>query len=113
MPATLTAPPLPPTVTALIDADHDDLRPVNEIVKARLGKRVSPATLWRWIRKGTRGARLEVVYVAGCWCTTEGAFGEFLRQQTANALGDDAPPESPAPRTAEKTAKLRRAGLLK
>lgn len=38
-------------VTRLIDPEIDDLRPVSEVVEARLGKRISPATKWRWTNR--------------------------------------------------------------
>jgi hypothetical protein len=90
MPATRTAfpPRRPPksNSTGLIDLEHDDLRPVAAIVRARLGKRVNPSTIWRWRLHGVAGVRLECVYVAGIWCSTEAAFGEFIRQ-TSQAKG--------------------------
>ena len=69
-----------------IDLECDELIPIGELVKERLpGKRLSPATIWRWRLKGVRGVRLESVLVGGCWCTTRAAFAEFLRAQTAVA----------------------------
>jgi hypothetical protein len=66
-----------------IDCEVDDLRPVNEIIKARLGKRVCSSTLWRWRLKGVNGVRLECVRVGGLWATTAEAFARFLDAQTA------------------------------
>lgn len=116
MPAALPAVhpgPFPPSAT--IDPLQDDLRPVNEIIKARLGKRISPATLWRWRLKGVNGVRFECIRVGGVWCTTATAFAQFLNAQTANALAactggssEDTPPE----RSPEKVRRLKAAGLL-
>ena len=99
----------------MIDPVVDQLRPVNEIIKARLGKRISPATLWRWRLKGVNGVRLECLRVGGYWVTSNAAFTEFLRAQTENALAactgggaDDAPSE----RSPEKVRRLKVAGLL-
>lgn len=110
MPATLTAPPV---VSSVIDIEHDDTIPVRQLVKERTGKTISPACLWRWIRKGVRGHRLEAVQVLGVWHTTPEAYAIFVAGQTRAALGDDAPTSAPAPRTAEKTERLKRAGLLR
>ncbi len=40
------------TLTHLINVECDELIPVTQLVKDRLGKRISPATRWRWIKKG-------------------------------------------------------------
>ena len=73
-------------MTPTIDLEHDELIPVGELVRRRLGKRLSPATLWRWRLKGVGGVRLEAVRVGGVWCTTPAAFADFIRRQTAAAL---------------------------
>jgi hypothetical protein len=113
MPATSPPrkPPPPPTCLSLIDPEHDDLIPARTLAKKRLGRDVSPACLWRWIRKGARGTKLECVQIMGVWCTTEAAWGAFVTGQTRAALG--ASRVAPGPRTAEKAARLRAAGLLK
>jgi hypothetical protein len=105
-----------PATTSVIDPETDDLRPVREIVRARLGKSISPATLWRWIRRGTGGARLEVIRIGGRWMSTDKAFAEFLRVQTANALRDSSSPDPASAetgRTPQKTRQLQRAGLIR
>ncbi len=90
---------------SLIDPFKDHLRPVGEVIQARLGKRISPATLWRWRLKGVNGVRLQCLRLGGSWVTSEAAFGEFLRAQTENALAactggraSDAPTEHSAER---------------
>lgn len=100
------------TTTSLIDAEHDDLVPVRQLAKKRLGKDISPACLWRWVRKGVRGCRLEALNVMGVWHTTPAAFGAFLTSQTAAAYGDDAPTTAPTERSAATVKKLRVARLL-
>lgn len=114
MSALASAPPRRPTPPAasLIDPEHDDLTPIRVLAKQRLGKSICPATIWRWVRKGARGCRLEAVQVMGIWHTTPPAWAAFIAGQTAVALGGDAP-AIPVARTAEKTEQLRRAGLLK
>jgi hypothetical protein len=107
---------LSPPSPGIIDPETDDLRPVSEIAQARLGKRPSPAVIWRWRVKGCHGARLECVQVSGCWCTTAAAFAQFVRAQTAGAIArcraagvESAPTE----RDERTTRKLQAAGLLK
>ncbi len=100
---------------SLIDPFKDHLRPVGEIIKARLGKRISPTTLWRWRLKGVNGVRLQCLRLGGSWVTSEAAFGEFLRAQTENALAacrGGAEVEAPTERSPEKVRRLQAAGLL-
>ena len=96
-----------------INPEVDDLRPVNDIVQARTGKRNNPATTWRWRLKGVNGAKLPMVRVSGVWCTTAAAFAEFIREQTENCspapLATDAPGVG---RSAATAAKLAAAGLV-
>ncbi|MSR56896.1 MAG: DUF1580 domain-containing protein [Planctomycetaceae bacterium] len=118
MPATLPAarPTRPPTAvtTSFIDPEHDDLRPVNQIIKARVGKPSSPATLWRWRLKGVNGVRLECLRLGGCWVTTDAAFAEFLRAQTQNALAacQSSADDRPAERSPETVRRLKAEGVL-
>jgi hypothetical protein len=73
--------PLPAVLTG------EQLEHVAIVAKRRTGKRPSPATVWRWCRKGVRGGiRLHAVY-AGYWATTTEAFDLFLKQQTDATLG--------------------------
>ena len=56
-----------------IDIETADLRPVHTVIAERLGRRVSPTTLWRWHQKGVRSrlgevVRLECVRVGGVLC---------------------------------------------
>ena len=49
------------TATPKINIETDDLVPLGILAAQRLGKRRSPATLWRWRLHGVNGARLAVV----------------------------------------------------
>lgn len=102
----------PINTSSLIDAEHDDLVPIRKLAKQRLGRDISPACQWRWVRKGCRGVRLEAVQVLGVWHTTPAAFGAFVRGQTAAAYGNDAPVTVPAERSEATRKKLAAAGLL-
>lgn len=95
-----------------INPEVDDLRPVNEFVAARFGKRISPATLWRWRLRGTNGAKLICVRFGGCWCTTAAAFADFVRAQTENCSPATISDAVPAERSAVTAKKLAAAGLL-
>jgi len=96
-----------------LDLAVDDLRPINDFVQARFGKRINPATTWRWRLKGVNGAKLPMVRFSGVWCTSAAAFAEFIRAQTANCSPapkhDDA---APAERSETTKRKLATAGLL-
>ena len=100
-------------ISAVIDAATDTLVSVRALAKSRLGKHIAPSTIWRWVRKGCRGVRLEAVQILGSWHSTPEAFAAFIVDQTAVALDDGTANSTPAPRTAAKTARLRAAGLLK
>ncbi len=56
----------------------------------RLGRPVSPATVWRWCRKGLKVAdvgvvHLECVRLAGRWLTSVEAISRFIARQTPSA----------------------------
>jgi hypothetical protein len=70
-----------------------ELAPIVSIAKARTGRRPSPATVWRWVRKGVCGGqvRLQAVYHSGKWLTTPDAFDQFIQDQTATALASSEP----------------------
>ena len=95
-------------MAATISLD-DELTPVATEAKRRTGKRPSPATVWRWCRRGCRGVRLEALNVFGQWHTTKEAFAAFIKGQTAAALESDDSPAERSPATAEA---LRKAGVL-
>lgn len=98
----------------LIDVEHDELIPVRTLAKRSIGRDISPACLWRWIRKGVRGVKLEAVTLMGVWHSTPAAFGAFITQQTAAAMGEaPAVDAEPAERSPEKLERLRKAGLIK
>jgi hypothetical protein len=62
------------------------LRPIAKIAESRTGKRPAPATVWRWIRKGVRGAKLDAKLLGGSWLCTDQDFDRFIAEQTAAAL---------------------------
>lgn len=62
------------------------LQPIPKVAERRTGKRPAPATVWRWIRKGCRGAKLNAVMLGGQWLCTDEDFDRFIAEQTAAAL---------------------------
>ena len=97
---------------AMINLECDELFPVGTLIKQRLGKRVSPATQWRWRLHGVGGVRLECVRCGGLWMTTAAAFAEFVRAQTANCSPTPMNSDAPVERSESKKRKLAAAGLL-
>lgn len=90
------------------DGNHP-YEPVQQICKRVIRKRVSPSTIWRWIRKGTKGGKLEAVFINGTWHCTAEQFADFINRQTKAKLDkpdghDDCPDAS--------DDDLRDAGLL-
>lgn len=97
----------------MIDVATAQLRPVHDVIRERIGKRVSPATLWRWRLKGVNGVRLECVRVGGTWYTTNDAFADFLIAQTANTQEPESSrAQQQHSRSPEMERRLRAAGLL-
>ena len=68
--------------------DGINYQPVQQFCKKNLGKRVSPGTIWRWVRKGTKGGKLEAVHINGTWHCTAEQFADFINRQTAAKLTD-------------------------
>lgn len=108
------------SMTSSIDLEHDELTPVGTLVEERLGKRPSPATLWRWRLRGVRvrgqTVYLECVRVGGVWCSTPKAFAEFVRAQTEASTAPAAgrlDRQSTAPTRSEATVRrLETEGLI-
>lgn len=50
------------------------------------GRKVHTSTLWRWIRKGINGVRLESLRLGGRFCTTQEALRRFGRELAAREL---------------------------
>jgi len=94
-------------MNTLIDLEDvaDALFPVARLVEQRIGRRISPPTLWRWRTRGIRGVRLECYLIGGVWCTTPAA----LADSSAASLP---PVEPPTERDPATTRRLAAAGLL-
>jgi hypothetical protein len=81
-----------------------NLVPISVLAERLIGKRPSPATVWRWMRKGSRGSRLTATMVMGRWCCTDEQFKQFL-------AGTSASQPTAEPVAADDRA-LKAAGLL-
>ena len=65
---------------------ENELKPLAALVAAKLGKRMSPAALWRWHSVGlANGARLQVQRVGGALFTCERWWDAFLQAQQTPA----------------------------
>jgi hypothetical protein len=85
------------------------LLPVRQALKQKLGVDVSPATAWRWAKRGCRGSRLKTQRVGKRLFTSAAAVDAFIRGQQAESLADVPTPIS---RSAADEQALRAAGLL-
>ena len=90
-------------------ASSEELLPVREALRLKLGVSVSPATAWRWVKRGCRGSRLKTQRVGKRLFTSAAAVDAFIRGQQAEPLADVPAPVS---RSAEDERALRAAGLL-
>src|SRR5690242_14561931 len=91
-----------------INIDDDDLQPAGELLKAKLGHRITPGTLWRWHRQGTRGCRLACLMVGGVLHTTPQAVAEFIRGQNPEFASPTVAPGSCGKQKARSASTARR-----
>ncbi|MEO1994080.1 MAG: DUF1580 domain-containing protein [Planctomycetaceae bacterium] len=69
----------------LLSGDTQDLKPLGYARKWWIprddnNKPVSPATLYRWIRKGVKGVKLDAVFTPSGCVTSEAACRQFLAE---------------------------------
>lgn len=97
----------------MIDVTKNELIEVRKLASKVFGNAVCPNTVYRWIRRGSNGVRLEAIKAGRKWLTTESAFNEFLQARTAAAIEADLPADAengiPADVTEEE---LEAVGLL-
>jgi hypothetical protein len=91
----------------------ESLRPLIGLLESKLGKRPSPATVWRWtakgVRVGDRRVKLEAVRVGQSLFSTSEAVERFIERQNESAPSD----EQPVERSDVTRRRLKEAGLLK
>ncbi len=78
----------------MLDLRTEKLEEARKIANRVLGNGIAPNTIYRWIRKGSNGVRLEAIKAGRKWLTTQSAFNEFLKARTESALQDDAVPDT-------------------
>jgi Protein of unknown function (DUF1580) len=73
----------------MIDIEHErliSLRDVPKLLPARInGKRLHISAVYRWVQRGIRGVRLEVVRVGGTTYTSQKALQRFVQPAAAPA----------------------------
>jgi hypothetical protein len=77
--------------------------------------RVATSTIWRWHRKGVRGARLETVVIGGKRLTSAQALERFAAASTAASESRSTTPHhatAPGERDKSTQGRLKAAGLL-
>jgi hypothetical protein len=77
----------------MIDINNEELLLLRDaaaiLPRRRRGRKPNVSTLWRWVKRGHRGTRLEAVAVGGSLCTSREALQRFmLRLTAARGLGD-------------------------
>lgn len=73
-----------------IDIEAESLIPVSAL-PAELPNRPHISTVWRWIRRGCRGIKLETAQIGGRTFTSREAKNRFVERTTAAARGDTQP----------------------
>lgn len=97
-----------------LNPDTDDLKPAAALLAKRLGRRINPATMWRWHRKGCRGVKLECLRVGGILQTSDAAVTAFIVGQNPGSQPEaEVPsPDIPPARPVTRARKLEAAGLI-
>lgn len=72
---------------------------------------VNPATVWRWVKRGVRGVKLEAVKVGGHWRVSQAAIDRFTAATTAAAMPPELEPTKLPKLSEEVLAGLRRHGF--
>ncbi len=73
----------------------------------RSGRPTHVSTIYRWIRRGHRGVKLEAVRIGGCLYTSSEALQRFAERLTLDEF--PSPPPSPRTTTAVVRARTERA----
>ena len=63
---------------ASIDPFTEDVFPLSQTPKRLRGRRVHSSTVFRWVKRGIRGHRLETIKIGGVICTSENALRRFF-----------------------------------
>jgi hypothetical protein len=88
--------------------ENEKLLPLVDAVEQATGQRPHLSTALRWATRGSKGIRLESVFLGGRRLTSEGAVHRFTRRCTEQATGCDdivVVPPAQADRDADRAAK--------
>ncbi len=69
--------------------ENEKLLPLVDAVEQATGQRPHLSTALRWATRGSKGIRLETVFLGGRRLTSEGAVHRFTRRCTEQATGYD------------------------
>jgi len=89
----------------MIEISSEALIPISE-VPAALPRRVSIASVYRWMLRGVKGIHLQTILIGGRRYTSREALQRFAEQTTAAASGER-PPVRTFTRRARDQAKAR------
>lgn len=92
----------------------ESLLPVVQVAERLTGRRPSPSTIWRWVRKGViGGVKLNATRYLGRWHCKPSDFQSFLERETAAVLESESGVAAESPSgPAQVDDELRGAGLL-
>ena len=68
----------------MINPNTEDLIPIYE-ARSEFPQKPSTATLWRWMLKGVRGAKLDSIRIGGRRFTSKEACLRFIAESSAEA----------------------------
>lgn len=74
----------------MIDTQAETLLSLSHAARSipgRSGCGVHVATVWRWVKRGVRGVRLETILIGGIRHTSQEALQRFFEATTAAASG--------------------------
>lgn len=98
----------------MIDINQERTFPLN-VVRDRAprkqhGRKLDLGTIYRWVTRGVKGERLEVLYVGGQIYTSMEALQRFFERVTARRLGKGTSEPMPSTPTARRrhTERVRR-----
>ncbi len=81
--------------------------------RRRAGRKVHPATLFRWSRTGIRNVRLETIRIGGTLCTSREALQRFFDALTQTDSTSGTPASTSNKRAAEQRTEVAERELSK
>ena len=93
----------------MFDFQTEETIPIAELPK-QLPSRPHISTVWRWIKRGCRGVRLETVLIGGKRFTSKEAVDRFVHATSQDSLLSE-PIAAPGAKARQANAELDQAGL--